>query len=223
MAVAAGIHAAPALSPHVAPVCDLLGIRRRLGTPGAVALTFDDGPHPQATPQVLDLLAGEGVAATFFLVGEQVTRRAGLCQEIVSAGHAVGLHGHTHRTELRLTPRALAADRARGLEAIHDAVGVVPSIHRPPYGAASAAGLALARHAGLQTVLWSRWGRDWRRRATADGVARDVLRGGPPDGEIVLLHDADHYGADGCWRATVGALPWILDACRRAGLASVTL
>jgi len=221
--LAAAAHALPAASCHVAALCDVLGVRRRLGAAGAVALTFDDGPHPDATPQVLELLAAADARATFFLVGEQVDRRPALAAEIAAAGHAIGLHGHTHRCELRLGPGALADDRRRGLDAIERATGVRPGLHRPPYGAASAAGLWLARRAGLETVLWSRWGRDWRARAGGDGVAADVLRGGAPERDIVLLHDADHYGATDCWRATVAALPRILSACGAAGLRPVRL
>jgi peptidoglycan/xylan/chitin deacetylase (PgdA/CDA1 family) len=219
----AAVHAVPALSPHVPPLSDRLGIRRRLDAAGAVAVTFDDGPHPVATPRVLGILAAADAVATFFLVGEQVARDPGLAREIVDAGHHVALHGYTHRSELRLGPRALAEDRARGLEQIARATGTVSVLHRPPYGAASAVGLLLARRAGLQTVLWSRWGHDWRAGADAASVAGDVLRGGPGAGEIVLLHDADHYGAQGCWRATVGALPRLLDHWSAAGLETVRL
>jgi peptidoglycan-N-acetylglucosamine deacetylase len=172
---------------------------------------------------VLELLAGAEVAATFFLVGEQVRNHPAVAREIAAAGHVIGLHGDTHRNELRLTPRALAEDRRRGMRTIHDATGVMPVVHRPPYGAASAAGLALARRSGMQTVLWSRWGRDWRARADAASIARDVLGDGLGEREIILLHDADHYGAAGCWRATLGALPRILAGCRDAGLVTVPL
>lgn len=225
LALTAGlaVHAGPALSCHVPVVCDALGIRRRTAAPGTVALTFDDGPHAQATPRVLELLAADGARATFFLVGEQVRRHPSLAREIVAAGHGVGLHGDTHRSELRLAPRAVGEDRRRGLDAIGAATGIAPIVHRPPYGAASGGGLALARRAGLQTVLWSRWGRDWRAAATPTSVTRDVLGEGLGEREIVLLHDADHYGAAGCWRSTVGALPRILEHCRSAGLEPTTL
>ena len=216
-------HAGPALSPHAGALGDLLGIVRRAPRPGSVALTFDDGPHPQATPRVLERLAGDGARATFFLVGEQVRREPALAREIVAAGHAVALHGDTHRCELRLTPGQLAADRARGAASIEDTTGVACTALRPPYGAASGAGLVLARRAGLRTVLWSRWGRDWRAAADGRSVARDVIRAGLGEREVVLLHDADHYGAPGCWRATVASLPAILEACRARGLETVAL
>ncbi len=217
------VHAGPALSSHVGPLGDRLGIVRRTPDAGTVALTFDDGPHPEATPRTLELLAAHGVHATFFLVGEQVRRHPGLAREIVAAGHAVGLHGDRHRNELGLTPRAVAVERRRGREAIAAATGVWCTVQRPPYGAVSGAGLMLARRAGLRTVLWSRWGRDWRPGARAQSVADDVLGRGLGDREIILLHDADHYGAAGCWQAMVGALPRILQACGASGRRAVTV
>jgi peptidoglycan/xylan/chitin deacetylase (PgdA/CDA1 family) len=223
LAAAGLIQCAPAIACHAPPVCDLLSLCRRLPDEGTVALTFDDGPHAQGTAQVLSLLAGRNAKATFFLVGEQVRRLPSLAREIADAGHAIGLHGDTHRCELRLTPRALADDRARGLDAIQTATGVLPVIHRPPYGAASGPGIALARRAGLETVLWSRWGCDWRAVATADTVVDDVTRAGGLEGDIVLLHDADHYASAGSFRATVAALPRILERCAEQQLATVML
>ena len=70
-----------------------------------MALTFDDGPHPQGTPTILEILREHGAVATFFLAGEQVARRPELAAEIVAAGHRVELHCHRHRNQLRLTPR----------------------------------------------------------------------------------------------------------------------
>lgn len=222
-AASAVVQCAPAIACHASAVCDLLSLRRRLATAGTVALTFDDGPHPEGTADVLSILAAHDARATFFLVGEQVRRRPSLAREIADAGHGIGLHGETHRCELRLTPAALADDRARGLEAIHAATGVLPTIHRPPYGAGSGPGIVLARRAGLETVLWSRWGRDWRAAATAESVVDDVTRRGPLEREIVLLHDADHYAAPESFRSTVGALPRILERCAEQGLTTVTL
>jgi peptidoglycan-N-acetylglucosamine deacetylase len=223
LGAAAVIQCAPAISCHAPPVCDLLSLRRRLAAGGTVALTFDDGPHPEGTTEVLRILAAHQTPATFFLVGEQVRRFPSLAREIVDQGHCVGLHGETHRCELRLTPGMLAEDRARGVESIHAATGVLPVIHRPPYGAASGPGIAHARRERIETVLWSRWGRDWRAAATPETVVRDVTRSGPLEREIVLLHDADHYAAHGSFRATIGALPAILERCAEQGLAAVRL
>src|SRR5213596_630283 len=125
-------HLAP-FAPIASSVSEGLGITRTVDGDG-VALTFDDGPHPQGTPAVMEALAAAGATATFFLVGEQVERRPALVGEIVAAGHGVALHGHRHRNLLRVAPRALAADLARGAAVIEGATGVAVARYRPPYG-----------------------------------------------------------------------------------------
>ena len=90
---------------------DALGVQLRLDDEEGVALTFDDGPHPQGTPAVLETLREAGAEATFFLAGEQVLRRPALAAEIVAAGHRVELHCHRHRNQLRLSARSAARRR----------------------------------------------------------------------------------------------------------------
>ena len=132
-----------------------------------MAVTFDDGPHPEGTPAILDLLAAAGVRATFFLVGEQVERRPELAARIAAEGHLVALHGYRHRLQLRLSSRAPSTTTS-GTERqpSHQATGATPAWHRPPYGIYSPAGLRAAREAGLSPLLWSRWGKDWRKFTT---------------------------------------------------------
>jgi peptidoglycan/xylan/chitin deacetylase (PgdA/CDA1 family) len=215
--------ALPAPAMHVPRLAGVLGLPLRLPLAGAVALTFDDGPHPQGTPAVLDALAAAGAHATFFLVGEQVRRAPALAAEIVAAGHAVAVHGDRHRSLLRVVPRAAAADLDRAAAAIGDAIGAPPApVHRPPYGIYSAAALRAVRARGWAPLLWSRWGRDWRRAATPGGIAAEAA-GGLRDGDVILLHDADHYSAPGSWRNTAAALPAVLDAIAAAGLATTAL
>ena len=103
---AAAAWAAPALAPVVPGVAAALRVPTRCAVPGAVAITFDDGPHSQGTPAVLAALAAADARATFFLVGEQVRRDPGLAAEVAAAGHAVAVHGDRHRNLLRLTPRS---------------------------------------------------------------------------------------------------------------------
>src|SRR5581483_1274039 len=98
------------LAPHVPRAADALGIQRTVS--GGVALTFDDGPHPEGTPAVLSVLEEEGIKATFFLVGEQVQRRPALAAEIASSGHAVALHAYCHRPQPAMSPRAVRDDLA---------------------------------------------------------------------------------------------------------------
>jgi peptidoglycan/xylan/chitin deacetylase (PgdA/CDA1 family) len=185
-------------------------VEARTASGTGAALTFDDGPHAQATPTVLNILAARGTRATFFLVGEQVLRNPTVAAEIVAAGHAVGLHCHRHRNLLRLTPWQVREDIARALAAIEDATGTSPSLYRPPYGILNASALRCARRASRRTLLWSHWGRDWEARATPDSIV-SLLTTGARDGSVLLLHDADDYGASGSWRRMVEALPRVLD------------
>jgi peptidoglycan/xylan/chitin deacetylase (PgdA/CDA1 family) len=213
-------HVLPALAP-VAP-----GVARRFGIPltlpgaSGIALTFDDGPHPDGTRAVLEALDEAGARATFFLVGEQVLRRPAVAAEISAAGHAIALHGHRHRLQLRLGASEIADDLARGTAAIIESTGVTPVLHRPPYGIYSERGLALARAAGLRPLLWSRWGKDWRRFTTPGRIAARAVSG-VAEGDVILLHDADFYSARGSHRRTAQALPAILRELERRGIGTV--
>jgi peptidoglycan/xylan/chitin deacetylase (PgdA/CDA1 family) len=199
-----------------------LGIRSGLRISGGVAITFDDGPHPEGTPAVLEVLEREAAPATFFLVGEQVRRNPALAAEIVAAGHAVQLHGERHRSQLRLSPRQIREDLRRGEEAVQGATGRATRCYRPPYGIFSAAGLAVVRRSRWEPILWSRWGRDWSDRSRAASIAAKATRS-LQGGEVILLHDADHYSDPGSWRATVSALPRIIDAVRGRSLRPVAI
>jgi peptidoglycan-N-acetylglucosamine deacetylase len=215
-------HAGPALAPIVPPVGRRLGVLLREELVEGVALTFDDGPHPQGTPAVLEILREAGQQATFFLAGEQVEKRPALAAEIVAAGHRVELHCHRHRNQLRLTPRSLLDDAERGRAAIEEASGQAIADYRPPYGIFSGAGLRAIRSRGWRPVLWSKWGRDWTRSATAESITRKATAGIRP-GDIVLLHDADFYSARNSWERTASALPRILDELAVRGLRSSAL
>ena len=219
---AAVAHAGPALAPIVPELGPALGIEMKQGEEDGVALTFDDGPHPQGTPAVLETLRERSATATFFLAGEQVARRPALVAEIVAAGHGVELHCHRHRNLLRLSPRAFLEDAERARMTIEDAGGGAISDYRPPYGIFSAPTLRAVRRRGWRPVLWSRWGRDWDRGATAESITRRASAG-IAAGDIVLLHDADYYSARGSWVRTAAALPLILDEIEACGLKTASL
>ena len=219
LGAAAVAHAGPALAPVVPPLGAALGIVLREEGEEGVAITFDDGPHPQGTPAVLEILREAGASATFFLAGEQVLRRPALVAEIVAAGHRVELHCHRHRNQLRLSPRSLLEDTERAKAAIEEAGGQEVRDYRPPYGIFSAVGLRTIRARGWRPVLWSLWGRDWARRATPDSIARRASAGARA-GDVLLLHDADYYSARDSWVRTVAALPMILEELEELGLRS---
>ncbi len=222
VSAAAVLHVGPALAPIVPGVGPALGIVQRQEGAEGVALTFDDGPHPQGTPAVLEVLREAEAPATFFLAGEQVVRRPALVAEIIAAGHRVELHCHRHRNLLRLTTRQLLEDADRARAAIEEAGGQTVSDYRPPYGIFSGAGLRAIRRRGWRPVLWSQWGRDWSRRATAESIARRSTAGARA-GDILLLHDADYYSAPGSWLRTVAALPILLEELDSRGLKPIEL
>jgi peptidoglycan-N-acetylglucosamine deacetylase len=197
-----------------------LGVEDRTAGRRGYALTFDDGPHPQGTPAVLEILARERVPATFFLVGEQLRRNPTLGREIVAAGHGIGLHCDRHRNMLRLAPWQVREDIARALATIEDTTGRSPTLYRPPYGIFNASAIRTARTRGWRTLLWTQWGRDWEKRATPQSIAASVTEG-VGEGSILLLHDADDYSAPGSWRRTVAALPGVLEALATRGLQPV--
>lgn len=188
-----------------------------LGRSDHVALTFDDGPDPASTPAFLDLLAKHGRRATFFLLGGHVAANAGLVAEMAAAGHELAVHGWDHTCTAWKRPGALADELRRARDLI-EAVGEQPlRWYRPAYGVLTTETLVAARRAGLDTVLWSAWGRDWEARATGERVAGTVRRQLRPGG-TVLLHDTDRTSAPGSWLRTLTATEALLDEWSTAGI-----
>lgn len=218
--------AAAAVAVQAAPVISTLGpLRNRLmprlagrGRPDHIALTFDDGPDPISTPRFLRLLDERGVRATFFMLGSMVTLVPELAREIAAAGHEIGIHGWAHRPLLLRGPRGTHRDLARARDTVAEITGEAPRLFRPPYGIMTGAAHIAARRLGLTPVLWTSWGEDWTRHATADSVydtvTRDLHGGG-----TILLHDSDCTSAPAAWQSALGALPALLDACEERGWA----
>ncbi|MGV9890429.1 polysaccharide deacetylase family protein [Streptomyces sp. NPDC003395] len=210
---------------HIGPAATWLpGPRRRwlpglagAGSPGHVALTFDDGPDPVSTPRFLDALDGLGVRATFFVLGARAAAHPSVLRETVARGHEVGVHGWDHGRPWLPSPVRDTREVRACVSAVRELTGRRPRWYRPPYGILTSGRWAAARAAGLRPVLWSAWGRDWTDDATAASVRATVaadLRGGG----TILLHDSDVTSAPGCWRAALAALPDIVAGCREAGL-----
>ena len=214
--------ALPALAPVIPSLAQALGVARRREGAAGIALTFDDGPHPEGTPAVLELLAAAGAKATFFLVGEQVRAFPELAERIAAEGHEVAIHGDRHRVMLRMAPAMIAADLDRAQATIGELTGQRPRFHRPPLGIYSYPGLRIARQQGLEPLLWSRWGRDWSAKSTAGSIS-EMVTTDLSAGDVLLLHDADWYSDAGCWRNTVAALPTILERVNSSGLQFQTL
>jgi peptidoglycan/xylan/chitin deacetylase (PgdA/CDA1 family) len=210
----------PGLAPHWPALARAMSVPMRAGETGGVSVTFDDGPHPDGTPAVLETLARHRATATFFVVGEQVERFPALAREIVAAGHELSVHGYRHRNQMRLLPGEFTDDLRRGIDLIGGVSGAPPRLYRPPYGIFTLTGLAQVRRVSLQPLLWSKWGRDWRAHTTPEEIAR-LASDGVTAGDVVLLHDADWYSSPGSHRNTAAALPMILEALAARGLPTV--
>jgi peptidoglycan-N-acetylglucosamine deacetylase len=199
------------------PASTLFGptIRRATGR-DAIALTFDDGPNPAATPRLLDLLDSHGVRATFFLIGRWCRACPAIARDIAARGHAIGNHTDTHPNLVLLPRRRIVAELSDCQAAIRDTSGADPRLMRPPFGARGPQLQAAVRDAGLSAVvMWTLLGRDWSRRG------QDRLRtrlGRVRCGDILVLHDGFH-GALGADRSdTVRALEEWLPRWKDAGL-----
>ncbi len=187
-----------------------------------VALTFDDGPDPEVTPRILDLLEARGARATFFVVGERAARYPALLREMVRRGHAVG--NHTHRHPMGFAgwgPWRMRREIAAASRAIAEACGVAPRLFRAPMGLRNPLLDPVLAAEGLSLVSWTRRGYDTV-RADAGRVLQRLTRG-LAGGDILLLHDAGSR-PDGDGRPVVlGVLPPLLEAVAAAGLRTLPL
>jgi peptidoglycan-N-acetylglucosamine deacetylase len=204
------------LAPVLPSAARALGLRRTVEHAVGAVLSFDDGPHPEGTPAVLEVLARRRARATFFVVGEQVRRAPDAARRIVEAGHEIACHGYRHLNHLRLTPPATIRDLRAARDTITGETGAEIRHFRPPYGVFNAASWVTAGRFGWERVLWARWGRDWEEGATPERI-RQCVMSGVHDGDIILLHDAEAYSSSGSWRRTLGALEPIVSELRGRG------
>jgi peptidoglycan/xylan/chitin deacetylase (PgdA/CDA1 family) len=189
---------------------------------GEIALTIDDGPDPQVTPAVLDLLDAAGVRATFFCIAERAEHHPDLAREIVRRGHSVQNHTqhHTHRFSLS-GPRGFEREITAGRDTLARVCGTVPRYFRAPAGLRNPFLAPVLHRLGLTLVSWTRRGFDTRETDPARVLARltDGLRGG----DILLLHDGHAAHTSDGRPVVLAVLPALLQRCHDAGLRFVTL
>ena len=142
----------------------------RLNDESSIAITFDDGPNPTVTPQILDLFDRHNAKATFFLIGRHVRAFPALAKEIAARGHAIGNHTETHPALTFLSPQQIAEQLNRCDDAILSATGTKPKWMRPPFGFRSPwlDGI-VRRRGGAGVAMWSKAARDWRVAAARTG------------------------------------------------------
>ncbi|MFQ3614062.1 MAG: polysaccharide deacetylase family protein [Cyanobacteriota bacterium] len=161
-----------------------------------VALTFDDGPHPDYTPPLLEVLAHFQVPGNFFVLGERVQRWPHLAQEILRQGHHIGLHGWQHRSFTQLTREAMRQSLTRTQAALAEACGGIPGDYRdvrPPNGLFWPQTLAYLREWGLRVVMWSVVPEDWL--APPVEVVLERILTQVRAGSIIVLHDGSQGGS----------------------------
>ena len=186
-----------------------------------VALTFDDGPHPEFTPKVLELLQKHGDRATFFCVGEEAERHPELVRQLVAQGHELGNHTFSHDTGRHLFLSPLIAEDVKRCQATLSALGPAPRWYRPAVGIRNPPVHYAARVNGLKVITWSLAARDGA-RALTEAKALELAERARP-GDVITLHDGVR-GKNGAWRAqTLQHLPKLLERLHQRGLSSVTV
>ncbi|NDJ18096.1 polysaccharide deacetylase family protein [Myxacorys almedinensis] len=163
----------------------------------AIALTFDDGPHPKYTPQLLDVLDHHKVCATFFWLGACVEAYPDLARQIYQRGHWIGLHSYHHRAFTSLSATDLKTDLAQTRAAIAKTCQINPNTLidvRPPYGLFTPQTLNHLHHWNYRTVMWSIIPEDWVCPGASIVVQRVVDQ--VQNGSIIVLHDGDSGGRD---------------------------
>ncbi|MFB5760909.1 polysaccharide deacetylase family protein [Paenibacillus medicaginis] len=183
------------LIPSFLPRIIRLGAFRKGTTKNQVAFTFDDGPHPQYTPELLDLLQEYQVKATFFVLGSQAELHPDLIRRIHGEGHQIGIHNYDHVSNWLMLPWTVRRDHMeRTADIIESIIGKRPDHYRPPWGLMNA--FDFFHPKSYRIVLWSLKAGDWRSRSCHKKLKATLLNG-ITDGSVILLHDSgDSPGAD---------------------------
>lgn len=170
-------------------------LHRVAGAADQIALTFDDGPSPDATPRLLDILAARSARATFFVLVDPAEQHEHLVARIVAEGHEVALHGRDHRRLTELDGPVLDEHLREGRDRLEQVVGAAVRWIRPPFGAQTVRTFRAIRRAGLAPVVWNRDLQDWVDQRPEDIATRAGAEIEP--GDIVLLHEllADDTGS----------------------------
>jgi peptidoglycan/xylan/chitin deacetylase (PgdA/CDA1 family) len=187
-----------------------------------VAITIDDGPDPQVTPQVLDILAQQGVKATFFCIGERAAAHPELCHRILAQGHCIENHGARHPTLCSLSgPAGWRQEIEDGQHILQHITGQTPRFYRAVAGLRNPFLDPVLHELGLQLATWTRRGFDTRERDPEKVLRR--LTQGLSAGDILLLHDGNVAHTPSGEALIVAVLPRLLDAIQAHGLTPVTL
>src|SRR6202007_1978521 len=178
------------------------------------ASPFDDGPSPETTPRLLEILKQRNIKATFFMIGQNAQANPAIVQRILAEGHEIGNHSWTHPQLSKLSNDRVTEEITKTQAAIKNACGYTPVLLRPPYGAITARQKEwIEKQFGLSVIIWSVDPFDWKRPGVSV-IEQRILAGARP-GAIVLSHDIH--------KQTVDAMPATLDALAAKGFKFVTV
>jgi peptidoglycan-N-acetylglucosamine deacetylase len=201
-------------------------------SPRKLALTFDDGPNPAITPQLLELLERYQARAMFFVIGKFVRDHPQLAREIIAAGHIIGNHTETHPNLFWCGKNETREQLHRCNEAVFVATGNTPRWFRPPFGLRSPWLAGVAREFRVSTIMWTRIPGDWRakpaewlirRTQSIAHRAQRNLKNPSARGDILCLHDGNHLFQNGDRTITLATLQYWLPRWRDLGLKFVTI
>jgi len=195
--------------------------------PKQAALTYDDGPNPAATLELLDILARHSARATFFFVGSFVREQPELVRRVHAAGHLIGNHTQTHPWLYRQSESVIREELTACNAALQDTLGVPVRYFRPPYGSRRPAVIRIAHELGLTTVQWNCMGHDWE-PIGVDGILTRIDRGllrakRRGSGANILLHDGHHLVQNADRSDTIRVTDALLTRFQRDGIHPVTV
>jgi len=204
----------------------------RTNWPRKLSITFDDGPNPSLTPELLDLLERYNAKATFFVIGKFARECADLVRETAARGHLIGNHTQTHPNLFWLSPAAIRDEMEQCTGVIGKVLGAPPKWFRPPYGFRNPWVVPAATKLSMRTVMWTLLPGDWKPRpfetlirsiqpiANHAEQNRDQSHG---TGDVLCLHDGGHRGLHADRTNTLKALEYWLPRWRDLGLEFVTI
>lgn len=160
----------------------------RTGADDKIYLTFDDGPSPQCTPAVLDLLRANSVPATFFVQGSQAEKYPALLMQIVNAGHQVGNHGYWHRPHWFCSRKFVRESVVRTNSVLEKYTGARIRLFRPPFGRIGVSALRVCHELEMKIVLWNLMPHDYRSEVDTETITRRIEKRLKPR-RIIVLHD----------------------------------
>lgn len=171
-----------------------VGVYKKGEIKNSVALTFDDGPNPRFTPQLLDLLKEHGIAATFFVVGDKAQKYPEIIERINEEGHEIGVHNFHHTSNWLMGPIAYQRNLSRSIDVLKDITGKRPYYYRPPWGHFNVFTLFFRQN--LKVIMWSHISQDWKLHKNELDLY-NKLKKVDKTGDFILLHDCgETLGAD---------------------------